>query len=150
MTKKILFVVAAAFVLGSVEVSAQTYTYYSQSGRFVSSEGWETSCYAGRDTGHDGYDYRNRPQGQQMAFIGPLPAGAYYITGVDNHITADTIKLTPDSSNTMYGRDGFYIHGGGSNASRGCIVMQDGNRRVQIARAYSNSGSRYLTLYVYD
>ena len=59
---------------------------------------------------------------------GPLPAGTYTITAINNdpHRGAHTCVLTPDPANQMFGRSGFLIHGDTADrthtASDGCIV----------------------------
>jgi hypothetical protein len=59
---------------------------------------------------------------------GPLPAGTYTITAIndDPHRGAHTCVLTPNPANQMFGRSGFLIHGDTANrthtASDGCII----------------------------
>ena len=65
---------------------------------------------------------------QNLAKVGPLPAGLYTIAEVydDPERGQHTCMLEPARSNIMYGRSGFLIHGDtkeeAHNASEGCIV----------------------------
>jgi hypothetical protein len=67
--------------------------------------------------------------------VGPLPQGKYTL---GNMMTFKGMpycyQLYPDSGNSMCGRSGFLIHGGGcsSNPSEGCIVIEDQNIRYKI------------------
>ncbi len=54
---------------------------------------------------------------------GPIPLGLYYCKPHESR--QNWIRLTPFSSNTMYGRSGFAIHGRGNTGSHGCLVMAD-------------------------
>jgi hypothetical protein len=61
--------------------------------------------------------------------VGPLPPGLYTVGApIDSpHLGPFALPLTPDPSNVMYGRDGFYCHGDSlahpGYASDGCIIM---------------------------
>jgi hypothetical protein len=153
--KKIIIILIAVIGFG-ISASAQTYTFYISSGRFISSEGWTTNGYSGNKINDDGYDYRNRPQQTQAKNIGAIPTGTYYIVGVTDSKGVNTIVLSQDPSNDMYGRDNFRIHGDNSskNASQGCIIL-DANARTKITNAFNKWNNRgkidaYLTLYVYE
>jgi len=73
--------------------------------------------------------WKNKPDAQAMAGHGPLPRGRYTITAPFHHphTGAYSMRLVPDSSNTMYGRSGFLIHGPNphhpNDSSDGCIVI---------------------------
>jgi len=67
--------------------------------------------------------------------VGPIPKGWYSLgswldgsaySAADARLGPFVSRLTPDPGNEMYGRSGFFIHGGdGSNPptdSEGCIV----------------------------
>jgi len=66
---------------------------------------------------------------ENIKMVGPLPKGIYYIgEPYDSpYIGPFTLPLTPDSSNEMYGRSDFKIHGDSisepGTASNGCIVL---------------------------
>ncbi|WP_084084416.1 RHS repeat-associated core domain-containing protein [Cupriavidus sp. USMAA2-4] len=80
----------------------------------------------------------NNPDMQSATNVGPIPQGTYSIGQQQNNTTGSgtnlpgSMRLTPDPSNTMYGRGGFLIHGdnsrGDRSASEGCIIMNRGVR----------------------
>lgn len=78
--------------------------------------------------------YYNAPVQQCVKNKGPLPAGGYTIGSPFQHRTAGkyVLRLTPNSSNNMCGRDGFLIHGDSKKmpgtASNGCIITTLVNR----------------------
>ena len=54
---------------------------------------------------------------------GALPIGDYGIDRPKLHPTlGPSARLTPSKGQTMFGRDGFFIHGRGPHGSDGCIV----------------------------
>lgn len=55
--------------------------------------------------------------------FGPLPQGSYYM--VPHEKDAHMVRLNPFSTNQMFGRSGFLIHGRGKIGSHGCIVPYD-------------------------
>jgi hypothetical protein len=70
----------------------------------------------------------NNPDMQQIHLVGPLPVGLYRF-GVPvegSRLGAFAIPLLPDSSNEMFGRSAFFVHGdtslGNRDASEGCII----------------------------
>jgi len=151
MTVKQLFIMLVALI-GFVSSANAQYTFYNSTGRFESTEGWSVMGYSGRNVNSDGYDYRNRAESVRMIGVGVIPEGMYYIVGVNSSITSNTIVLSLDPANDMYGRSGFRIHGDNSNnnASKGCIILDAGSR-ARIASAF-NSRSRndaILTVRVY-
>ncbi|MCT4711319.1 DUF2778 domain-containing protein [Enterobacteriaceae bacterium H11S18] len=81
-----------------------------------------TALYAGKP------GFKNDPAFECVKDKGPLPRGKYTISEPFYHhrTRAWTLRLTPDTSNNMCGRDGFLIHGGSSahpgGASNGCII----------------------------
>jgi hypothetical protein len=103
--------------------------------------------YSGRDAGY------NNPQMQSVDNTGPVPRGGYSIGAAFTHAIAGpvTMRLIPDHSNLMFGRDGFMIHGDtpahfahprpDNSASHGCIVLPH-NVREDIA----NSTDRRLVV----
>jgi RHS repeat-associated protein len=78
----------------------------------------------------------NNPAAQDQENVGPIPQGNYTIGNPTNEKGPWTFPLIPDSSNVMYGRGGFLIHGDNSShdnsASEGCIVIPDHDCRKQI------------------
>lgn len=73
--------------------------------------------------------YKNKPAAQHMVGQGPLPCGTYRIAKPINQIPGVgpyALRLDPASTNNMYGRSGFFIHGDSvsnpGSASEGCIV----------------------------
>ena len=78
---------------------------------------------------------RNNPSCQCKVSIGPLPQGTY---SLGNMMTFKGMpycyELYPASSNSMCGRSGFLIHGGGcsGNPSEGCIVIESETTRYKI------------------
>ena len=78
--------------------------------------------------------YRNNPTVDHIENLGPLPAGVYTIGQPENLEVLGVIvfKLTPDLTNDMHGRSGFYVHGDNRwmnyTASDGCIIMKREDR----------------------
>jgi len=74
-------------------------------------------------------DHKNDPTAQELHNQGPIPEGEYTIGEPRN--SADhgpfAMPLTPNPSNTMFGRDAFLIHGDSvkapGTASQGCVIM---------------------------
>ena len=64
--------------------------------------------YAGHGSG------KNNPAMESVHNIGPLPRGIYYIQAPinKNNTGPYSLPLIPDVNNEMYGRSGFYMHGG--------------------------------------
>ena len=85
-------------------------------------------------------DGKNNPACQSIHDLGPIPVGVYHIGPAVNTVTHGpfVLPLTPDPSNTMFGRFGFLIHGDSIvapvTASQGCIIM---SRDVREAIAIS-------------
>ena len=72
----------------------------------------------------------NNPEYCNISCVGPLPEGFYTFGELQQHnphLGQYVFPLIPDSDNKMFGRSGFYCHGGTSggkqNASEGCIVI---------------------------
>ncbi|RYH15768.1 DUF2778 domain-containing protein [archaeon] len=78
---------------------------------------------------------RNNPSCTCEVSVGPLPPGTYTL---GNMMTFKGMpycyELYPSSSNSMCGRSGFLIHGGGcsGNPSEGCIVIESESTRYMI------------------
>jgi Protein of unknown function (DUF2778) len=84
-------------------------------------------------TGYSGFGAaKNQPADQSVADLGPLPEGEYSI-GAPECVTTPgahgpfVLRLTPAPTNSMFGRDGFLIHGDSvenpGTASHGCIIL---------------------------
>jgi len=65
--------------------------------------------------------------------FGPLPQGSYYMRPHESD--KNMVRLDPFSSNYMYGRSGFLIHGRGKIGSHGCIVPYDFSNVLKIRAA---------------
>jgi hypothetical protein len=105
--------------------------YYSQSGvMFTMPDGTTApALYAGNG------QWKNDPGSQSVSMHGPLPQNVY---GMTQEITrahlGPSIELTPTLQSTMFGRDGFYIHGIDpafpEDSSDGCICTAPGVRAL--------------------
>jgi RHS repeat-associated protein len=83
--------------------------------------------YAGIGTGV------NNPALQNVASTGPLPQGSYTVGPQQTNVTSDghrlpaSMRLIPDTSNQMFNRAGFLIHGPHANdqhnSSNGCPIF---------------------------
>lgn len=100
------------------------YTYNRYWGAFYNPDG---SYHGPGYSGHP--EYLNNPAFSNKVGQGPIPAGFYTITEIiadDPHTGILSCVLQPDSTNKMYGRSGFRIHGdnpaGNHSASDGCII----------------------------
>lgn len=90
-------------------------------------------------SGYSGFGaYKNKPEAQSLADLGPIPSGVYTIGApfTDPEKGPLVMRLVPDPSNEMFGRAGFLIHGDSiknpGTASHGCIIL-DHNLRQAIA-----------------
>jgi hypothetical protein len=93
-------------------------------GRFTLADGTVSEGYTGHGEG------KNNPAMQDVKNVGPLPRGRYVGICLWNphpHVGAYAIELHPDSSNEMFGRSGFFLHGDSiehpGEASDGCIIQ---------------------------
>jgi hypothetical protein len=103
----------------------------------VDSQGNVDDTYTGAYSGHG--PGVNNPNMQNVSGIGPLPRGDYTIGPIQNNVTGsgtmlrNSMRLTPDPSNQMFGRGGFLIHGDNSlhnkSASEGCIILNPNARQ---------------------
>jgi RHS repeat-associated protein len=81
------------------------------------------SCtgYSGNGQGLNNSNAQNQPN------VGPIPQGSYTVGGSTTRRGPNTRPLTPYSSNNMYGRAGFLLHGDNAaqnnTASEGCIII---------------------------
>jgi hypothetical protein len=117
-----------------------TWTYQQSTG-VLSREGHVIfRGYSGKGEGYNNAFLEGKPM------IGPLPRGKYTIIGHPfhhPHTGIYSMRLKPDSSNHMFGRSGFLIHGDSIKhpgmASDGCIIMP-----MAIRHKIWNSGDRSI------
>lgn len=121
---------------------------YSQSSGTLTLNGRNFPAHAGKLQG------LNNPEQQDVHGIGPIPQGAYTLgpwqdgseySAADARLGPFVSRLTPDPGNEMFGRDGFFIHGGNGTVpptdSEGCIVT------LPTVRHYiAQSGETMLTV----
>lgn len=73
--------------------------------------------------------YKNDPAATNVPNLGPLPVGLYTIGAAYHHpkLGPLTMNLTPDSTNVMFGRSVFRLHGAAAVnpelSSEGCIIQ---------------------------
>jgi len=97
--------------------------YEQASGKLFDEHGLIGVGWAGHSAG------RNNPAMQDVKDVGPLPIGFYTIEDPvsGTHLGPLAFPLTPDPSNQMFGRGGFYIHGAEQlhpeMSSDGCIIQ---------------------------
>jgi hypothetical protein len=80
-------------------------------------------------------DGRNNPTMQNVANVGPIPEGMYTIGKSYHHskLGPITMDLEPDTSNKMFGRSEFRVHGFGEDiihASEGCVIQVEMTRKA--------------------
>ncbi|PLR35646.1 DUF2778 domain-containing protein [Chimaeribacter coloradensis] len=114
----------------------------------VSSKGFYlngTYQFSAKYSGKPGY--KDNSANECIKGKGPIPRGRYTIGDPFYHpkTRAWTMRLTPSTSNSMCGRDGFMIHGDSSKhpgeASEGCIIVDLPGRK-----AIAASGDHSLTV----
>lgn len=72
---------------------------------------------------------KNDPAQCQVAGLGPIPPGAYWINQAEDytHMGPIAMRLIPMEGTQDFGRAGFYIHGDSIEhpgaASHGCIIL---------------------------
>lgn len=70
---------------------------------------------------------RNNHSTQKEKGVGPIPCGAWKITGPESHVglAAPVFRLIPVQGTVDFGRSGFLIHGNSldNDASKGCIIL---------------------------
>lgn len=106
-------------------------TYSQSNGSLLDAQGE----LAGRGYSGKG-EAKNRPEREGEKNVGPIPRGNYKVAEIVDDpddprcqkMGPHILRLEPADSATRdrlsaMGRDGFYIHGGGSDASTGCIIM---------------------------
>lgn len=111
--------------------------YQQFSGKLYDRSGAEIGAgYSGNGEG------LNNPEFEKIPDVGPIPQGTYHIGPAYGHTEHGPVvmKLTPFSSNEMFGRSEFLMHGdlvsapGKHEASKGCIIM-DLSIRAAVARS---------------
>lgn len=123
--------------------------YVQSTGKMYRPNGqWFHNAWSGRG------EHLNNSASQCIKNEGPIPRGDWtmttlYNTGPENDPRAGNpmpitrnnrginnkrfiIKLMPQASVNVCNRDGFLIHGGGINASQGCIIVDGALIRKQI------------------
>ena len=104
-------------------------------------------------TGYSGAPgHVDNPADEDLQGLGPIPEGDFTIGAPFNSPDHGPfcLRLTPDASDTMYGRDGFLMHGDSKEhpgaASKGCIVQArtvreavaaSGDNRLRAQAVYS-------------
>ncbi|UJR17040.1 hypothetical protein I4U23_003938 [Adineta vaga] len=105
--------------------------YYQSTGIFITSDGTSYSGYSGNGEG------LNNPAKESVRCVGPIPKGEYTVTSSNTSKGPTTLVLTPATSNTMYDRSGFLIHGDNKkkdySASKGCIIVgPDARQKISV------------------
>lgn len=106
-------------------------TYSQSTGKFTTADGTSYNGYSGNGEG------LNNPSKESVPFVGPIPKGEYTVASITTSKGPTTLVLTPASSNKMYGRNGFLIHGDNSrndnSASEGCIIVgPDARKKLSV------------------
>lgn len=98
----------------------------------------DTKCLLGVGYAGEGPGLNN-PAFCDVRDVGPLPCGFYSIGEPEekpNTVGHFALPLTPDPTNLMFRRGGFYVHGDNEKenhtASKGCIVI-DLPARMELA-----------------
>jgi hypothetical protein len=108
------------------------WTYRQQDGALIS-PGGETVAHGYSGSGEG----KNNPQLQDVSNVGPIPRGLYTVLFPRTTIQHGpyVLPLVPASSNEMFGRSGFLMHGDSiahpGTASQGCII-QSRDVRTQV------------------
>jgi RHS repeat-associated protein len=106
--------------------------------------------YSGKGDGVNNPSMENVSGAPGKPVAGPIPEGKYTIGEEqanklgNGKVLSNSMRLTPDAGNNMYGRGGFLMHGGSWNltSSEGCIVVPD----VNVRNAVGSSGTNLLTV----
>jgi len=116
-----------------------SWTFEQKSGTLFSPDGCSVEVgYAGGARGEHPEGI-NAPAYQYTPDIGPLPTGLYTMGDAveGSHLGPLAIPLTPDPSNEMGGRSGFFVHGDKIGApgcaSDGCIILSHATRLLLMA-----------------
>jgi hypothetical protein len=132
--------------------SQNVWFYHQNSGvmfyEVLDDDGSYTEYVGGSGYSGSGFE-RENPAYQVVENFGPIPEGGYTIGPIGPHVLngnwehplMDTMYLTPDADNDMFGRGGFYIHGGSFvsyGQSMGCIALPN---FLRLAIGYSGTTS---------
>ena len=99
--------------------------YIISSGTYTRSDGTTRQGYSGKG------DYQDEPSAVDRKDEGPIPHGTYTMKNIGTtNLGPATIELIPSPNNVMYGRRGFYVHGG--TKSEGCIIINDPDFRQSL------------------
>ena len=105
---------------------------------------------------HPGNSDTNNPRSQGVKEVdgahhihgGPIPAGRYKVLSPGHHrklgLAAQLDPYDDVQARSMYGRDGFYIHGRGPHGSDGCIVPMEGFAELMAALTRDRGGVLYV------
>jgi len=123
---------AATVSLMQTTASARSLVYAQATGNlFIKSNGRYDLLATGY-SGSEAEGGKNDPSKQCEKDVGPIPRGSYKIGPPGPGPSPFSLPLTPDPSNEMCGRSGFYIHGDSishpGNASTGCIILNKASR----------------------
>jgi hypothetical protein len=139
---KVTDVLASAVVL-----PADGYVYEQSTGRMFARQDGKNDWLATGYSGSEQNGGKNDPSKQCERDIGPLPRGSYSIGDPFTGPSPFSLRLSPDPTNEMCGRDNFLIHGDSiaapGTASDGCIILE----RTARERIYQNKLGK---LYVLD
>ncbi len=94
----------------------------SHNGEFVA------NCYSGAGESKD------KPECERQRNKGPIPRGIYFISGWNNHKSAEAIILEPIAGTNTFGRDHFQIHGDKKGQPPGSASAGGSNRNGQDKR----------------
>lgn len=117
------------------------WTYDQSSGHLSQDDALIATGYSGAADG------KNNPSMQAAVNVGPIPAGQWTMTGVEEGGPTGpfTIVLAPCEGTDTEGRTAFRIHGDSiahpGEASHGCIILPQSARRQMW-----NSGDHDLTV----
>ena len=97
-------------------------TYSQRDGNFrIMGSKQDLFGFSGRGVG------RNQTAFEDQKGVGPIPRGIYRIEERPHaRFKAPAFFLHPHDQNEMFGRSGFWIHGG--TESHGCIILQHAER----------------------
>ncbi|CAF1492901.1 unnamed protein product, partial [Didymodactylos carnosus] len=102
------------------------------SGSYTYSQSKKTFCNDNTRECKPAYSGYKGETDQTKRGLGPIPKGSYTIENSCKN-DRERCNLKPDTTNNMYGRDRFQIHGdNGKNdqsASQGCIIVDKNGRR---------------------